>query len=189
MTTTQRIRITPEGVWQNGQQQVTKACGAALLTALYRERVSDYPKFFKMDELCKLGFVAAELLLQAAGERPADGNGCRADGDDRAVVLFGSSGSTCNDHKYQQTIRPGDYFPSPALFVYTLPNIVTGEIAIRNRYHGETAFYVLAERDDRLMDDVFQTVFADGVTTSIIGGWVDYTDADHFEADLFLIEK
>ena len=32
------------------------------LTALYRSRVGDYPKFFKMDTACKLGFLLAEDL-------------------------------------------------------------------------------------------------------------------------------
>ena len=43
--------------------------------------------------------------------------------------------------RFQETIQHADsYYPSPALFVYTLPNIVTGEIAIRNKYYGETSF-------------------------------------------------
>lgn len=40
------------------------------ITGLYREFAGDYPKFFKMDALCKLGFIAAELLLR---DIPAEG--------------------------------------------------------------------------------------------------------------------
>ena len=128
MTKKQWVKITPERVILNGEPLITTAQGAALLTEIYRSRVNDYPKFFKMDELSKLGFIASELLLQAEGDR-------HQDSEDRAVILFNRSSSVTNDRKYQDTIqRPDDYFPSPALFVYTLPNIVTGEIAIRNGY-------------------------------------------------------
>ena len=177
------VRITPECVMVDGVQLQTNATGAALLTELYRSKVNDYPKFFKMDELSKLGFVASELLLQAAGDR-------HRDSEDRAVVLFNRSGSLCNDRKYQETIQQADdFFPSPALFVYTLPNIVTGEIAIRNTYYGETSFYVLAEKDDKIIDEVIEACFLDSMTQSVIGGWLDCEDKDHYEAEIYLIEK
>ena len=108
-----------------------------MLVELYREYVKDYPKFFKMDTLSRLGFMAAELLLQAEGAERF------VPREDRAVILANRSASIKNDKDYLETISEGNYYPSPALFVYTLPNIVTGEIAIRNKYLGETAFYVL----------------------------------------------
>ena len=40
------------------------------LTALYRSRVGDYPKFFKMDTACKLGFLLAEELAGFPFSRP-----------------------------------------------------------------------------------------------------------------------
>ena len=90
-----------------------------------------------MDPLCRLGFVTSELLLDGEAERFTPR-------EDRAVVLFTRSGSFASDSRYQQTIAdPADYYPSPAVFVYTLANIVTGEIAIRNRYLGETSCYLL----------------------------------------------
>ena len=39
-------------------------CNEQNLTDLYRRYVGDYPKFFKMDGLSKLGFVATEMLLK-----------------------------------------------------------------------------------------------------------------------------
>jgi 3-oxoacyl-[acyl-carrier-protein] synthase-1 len=177
------VRITSESVVVDGIQLQTSATGAGLLTELYRLKVNDYSKFFKMDELSKLGFVASELLLQAAGDR-------HSDSEDRAVILFNRSGSLCNDRKYQETIQQvDDFFPSPALFVYTLPNIVTGEIAIRNTYYGETSFYVLAEKDDKVISEVIEASFRDTMTQSVIGGWLDCEDKDHFDAEIYLIEK
>ena len=81
-----------------------------------------------------------------------------------------------------------NYFPSPSVFVYTLPNIVTGEIAIRNHYHGETSFYILPSRNETQMQEVLETVFMDTQSKSVLTGWIDYEDEEHFEADLMLIK-
>lgn len=183
MNIVQWIRITPEKVILNGERLQTESIGAALLTELYRKRINDYPKFFKMDELSRLGFVASELLLQ--GESPRLNNI-----ESRAVVFFNRSGSLCNDMKYQKTIDDvNDYFPSPSIFVYTLPNIVTGEIAIRNKYYGETSFYVLRDFDARTIVDVVSASFLDDMTESALCGWLDCDDRDNFSACLFIVGK
>jgi len=183
MNVLQWVKITSESVVVNGQPLTTMAHGAALLTEVYRAKVNDYPKFFKMDELSKLGWLATELLLQAAGDR-------HSDSEDRAVILFGRSGSVSNDRKYQATIgHVDDFFPSPSVFVYTLPNIVTGEIAIRNQYYGETAFYLLDHDDEAVIETVLASTFADGATTSAVCGWVDCDADDEFEAHIALYSK
>ena len=41
------------------------AVGDFLLSA-YKNFTIEYPKFYKMDMLCKLGFLASELLLSAS---------------------------------------------------------------------------------------------------------------------------
>lgn len=86
-------------------------------------------------------------------------------------------------------VEKDNYFPSPSVFVYTLPNIVTGEIAIRNGYHGETSFYILPHKNELLMQDIIETTFMDEQTTSILTGWLDYEDSEHFEADLYIAYK
>ncbi len=102
------------------------------LVELYRKEVGDYPKFFKMDPLSRLGFVATEMLLKKSPKA------------DYGVLLFNRSSSMADDLAFQATIQSHtEWFPSPALFVYTLPNIVTGEIAIRNHFQTETNFMVL----------------------------------------------
>lgn len=180
MTTQHWVSIMPDGIVVDDNRLTTENYGCALLTEVYRARVNDYPKFFKMDILSKLGFLASELLLQAAGSR-------HNDSEDRAVILFGRSGSLVCDCRYQETIeRTDDFFPSPSLFVYTLPNIVTGEIAIRNRYYGETAFYMLDHIDEDLMNQVIEASFLDGTTQSVLCGWVDCESEDNFEAHFAL---
>ena len=158
--------------------------GSALLTELYRNNIGDYPKFFKMDTLSKLGFIASELLLNIEGNRSFEPR------EDRAVILFNRNASLQADTHYQSTIQDKEnFFPSPAAFVYTLPNIVTGEIAIRNKYYGETSFIVIDDYDEQIIMNNLNNAFQDPVTTSIIGGWVDCSDEDHFEAKIFLMEK
>lgn len=180
---TSQIVITPDEVILNGERLSTTKQGGALLTELYRKKINDYPKFFKMDELCKLGFVASELLLQVSGDRH-EGTA------DRAIVLFNHTGSLCNDRNYQKTINDKEnFFPSPSLFVYTLPNIVTGEIAIRNHYYGETSFYVLDQDDPSLIRAMAEDVISHGRAKSVICGWLDCEDKDHFLARLEVVES
>lgn len=147
------------------------------LDTLYQRYVGDYPKFYKMDLLCKVGFIASELLLLKEGvERFIPRT-------DRAIILTNKSASITNDRAYLQTQQ--DHFPSPALFVYTLPNIVTGEIAIRNHYFGETSFYVL-QREEQL-EQLAPLVFQQQGTTSAIVGWIECPSKDEYYCKMQLL--
>ncbi len=189
LTMAHRVTISPTTVSIDGQYLPTPSGQDSrnILTALYKEYVGDYPKYYKMDGLSRLGFIASELLLQAERKDMAAAEGSTAHHTDRAIVLFNHSSSVDADRKYLDTIAEDDFFPSPSIFVYTLPNIVTGEIAMRNAYHGETSFYVLPERNDRLMRQVIEATFQDDAVKSIITGWLDYQDDSHFVADLTIV--
>ena len=153
------------------------------LTEIYKQQIGNYPKFYKMDKLSQLGFIASELLLKQESPRKEQ---CA----DRAVVLFNHSSSVWVDREYAKSIAVGDdYFPSPSLFVYTLPNIVCGEIAVRNGYHAETSFYILPHKDENMMHQVLASTFLDETIQSILTGWIDYEDDQHFEAELKLIKR
>ena len=184
-----QVHITPQGIWLDGKVFAIDKEGkqSSLLTALYKQIMGNYPKYYKMDGLCRLGFIASELLLKA--ER-AEGSFTEDINKTRAIVFFNRSSSIASDKKYLASIAEKDnYFPSPSVFVYTLPNIVTGEIAIRNGYHGETSFYILPHKNDLLMQDIIETTFMDEQTTSVLTGWLDYEDSEHFEADLYIAYK
>lgn len=175
------IAINPKEVTICGELLKTESSGITMFTEIYREHINDYPKFFKMDGLCKLGFVTSELLLQQ------ESTGRFIPRDDRAVILFNQSGSIDADRHFQATIcNKENYFPSPAMFVYTLPNIITGEIAIRNKYYGETSFYVLDRFSVERMFDACTSALHDNTTKSILGGWLDYADDQHFRGIMFL---
>ena len=184
-----RVHITPQGVWLDGKVFAIDKEGkqSSLLTALYKQIMGNYPKYYKMDGLCRLGFIASELLLKAERD---EGSFTEDINKTRAIVFFNRSSSIASDKKYLASIAEKDnYFPSPSVFVYTLPNIVTGEIAIRNGYHGETSFYILPHKNELLMQDIIETTFMDEQTTSVLTGWLDYEDSEHFEADLYIAYK
>lgn len=178
MRETFNIQITPTSVTLCGKEIPVKATGEQLLSTLYRDLNDTYPKFFKMDTLAKLGFVASELLLRE--ERKT----LQEKISDRAVILANKSASIKNDTDYMTTISDEqNYFPSPALFVYTLPNIVTGEIAIRNKYTGETSFYILD--NEKELDIILETT----PFTSAIAGWVEAKTKDDFIANIKILWK
>ena len=200
-TTTHTIRITPEEVildqqklWegnQNANEKLDEQEGAghhSLLTSLYRQMIGNYPKFYKMDGLSRLGFVASEILLNAE-KGDTDVERREEEGErlleERAIIFFNHSSSIASDRNYKESINDKDnYFPSPSIFVYTLPNIVTGEIAIRNHFHGETSFFILPDKDERMMEEILQASCRDAQSKSFLTGWIDYEDERHFEADL-----
>lgn len=102
----------------------------------YRASGRTYMKFFKMDNLCKLGYLAAEELLDGIGFEPLE----------TALVLSNSSSSLDSDLRHLEEVAlHGEQGASPAVFVYTLPNVVSGEICIRHRIKGENTFFITRE--------------------------------------------
>ena len=71
--------------------------------------------------------------------------------------------------------------------IFTLPNITAGEVAIRNGYRGETSFYILDERNERLMGNIVDATFSCSDVSSMITGWVDCSAEDTFEADIRIL--
>lgn len=179
---THSVRITQDEIVVDGNRLDVKSHGKEMLTEVYKTKIGNYPKFYKMDMLSRLAFVASELLIGCDEENDDHNN-------DRAVVLFNHSSSIIADRQYVKSIEIDDFFPSPAAFVYTLPNITTGEIALRNGYHGETSFYILAERNEKLMQRVIKSTFIDRDIKSVIGGWIDCPSEDKFECDIRIYVK
>lgn len=130
----------------------------------------DYPKFYKMDNLSKAGFLAAELLMK----QPMDHSRV-------ALVLSNANSSLDTDLRYAQSAKT---IASPALFVYTLPNIVAGEICIRHKIKGENAFFVNEKFDPELLASYVDSVPAD----ICLAGWVDVL-GEHHDVFLYLHDK
>lgn len=148
------------------------------LTALYRQQMGDYPKFFKMDTASKLGVLLAEMLVQDEPDRFQPRQ-------DRAVLVFSRSGSLADDTHFAASMED---FPSPAHFVYTLPNTVTGEIAIRNKYQGETSAFVLEAFDPGEVMNQIVLAFQDKATRSVLALWIDAPSDEEWTAQGWLID-
>lgn len=146
----------------------------------YRQLEWSYPKFHKMDRLCKLATIAARVLLQEGGLKGYNP-------EEIAVVMANKTATQHTDSKHVASIQDrNDYYPSPAVFVYTLPNILIGEICIQYNIKGEAAFFIQEQADLPFLFDYSQLLLESGAAKVCITGWVDYTNAD-YRAELHLL--
>lgn len=124
---------------------------AEMIRAQYKALEDPNMKFYKMDNLAKAGYVAAEYLLRDRRLQE------KYTPTQIAVVLENRSASLDCDLNHQHIVN--EHHPegtSPAVFVYTLPNVVAGEICIRHHIQGENTFFIdgkgdTAERYARLL--------------------------------------
>jgi hypothetical protein len=155
---------------------------ADFIKTLYKQEQVSYPKFYKMDSIGKLGFMAAELALR---DKPIAGYKSEAVG----LVLANSSSSLDTDIAHNETIKDrSKYFPSPSVFVYTLPNIVIGEICIRHKIKGENAFFISESFDASLLVGYISGLFAGERMEACLCGWVELM-GNRFNALMMLVEK
>lgn len=154
----------------------------AFLTDTYKALGMSYPKYHKMDALCKLGMLCMEAAVKESNILTAHPL------DKMAIVLSNAASSLDTDRVHQASISDkANYFPSPAVFVYTLPNIMIGEMAIKYKITGENAFFVSEHFDARLLLNYMEALFHEG-TQAAVCGWVE-VDGDTAEAFIFLVEK
>ncbi len=140
------------------------------LRSVYKHIGLNYPKFFKMDELSQLGFLGAEMtIIRSEMEKYAD--------DEVAVIFSNRSSSLQTDHLYYETLKSG--IPSPALFVYTLPNIEVGEICIRHKLYGENNFFITERFNAQLLLDQCETLFEDNAAKAVLIGWTEVGNGKH----------
>jgi 3-oxoacyl-[acyl-carrier-protein] synthase II len=84
-----------------------------------------YPKYGRMDGLCKVAVAAAQLAIKAGG----------IDEPDEVAQVGGTMLGCLEVDALFEASRVANA-PSPALFVYTLPSMFQGEIAIQYRLRG-----------------------------------------------------
>ncbi|MCX6297403.1 MAG: 3-oxoacyl-ACP synthase [Bacteroidetes bacterium] len=153
------------------------------IKSVYKHFQFNYPKFYKMDHLCKLAFVTSELLLKS---NPVTQ---KYSSEDIAIIISNSTSSLEIDTEHQNTISDkGNYFPSPAIFVYTLSNILIGEIAIRNSIKGENTFFIFDKFDPVFMSSYINSLLKSGKAKCCITGWVDFYE-NKYESFLYTVEK
>ncbi len=101
------------------------------------------------------------------------------------LVLANKNSSLDNDIRYFESSKD---LASPSLFVYTLPNIVIGEICIRNGFKGEHAFFIQDAFDPAFIGRQVNYLLSQAILKACICGWVDVLHQD-YKAALFLVEK
>ena len=152
---------------------------AGFLVSIYQHFKLNYPKYYKMDNLSKLGWLAAEILLKDTFKQ----NNYKP--EDAGIVLANANSSLDDDIEYFDTTKD---IPSPSLFVYTLANIVIGEICIRNNFKGEHAFFIQDKFDAGFITQQVNYLLDKNILQACICGWVDVLDQE-YKAVLFLVEK
>lgn len=152
---------------------------SAFLLAAYQHFELNYPKFYKMDNLSKLGWLASEVLLKESFDKT------KYQPEETGLILTNANSSLDADLKYWDSAQD---MASPSLFVYTLPNIVIGEICIRNGFKGEGGFYITPAFDAAFIHQQVSYLLNSNILKACICGWVDVV-GDDYKAALFLVEN
>lgn len=151
---------------------------ASFLKDAFKNIQVDYPKFYKMDNLSKLAFTATEYLLKGMPEK-----------QDTAVVLANKSGSLDTDLRHWSTIADQtNYYPSPAVFVYTLANICIGELCIRHDLLSENTFFVSDCYDAVTQHTYTEYLLLSGKAERVLCGWVEVF-GEEYRAVLYTVER
>lgn len=154
----------------------------AFAKALYEELDISYSKFYKMDNLSKLTFLTTEILLEPVSLLPQAKQ-------QMAILLTNRSASLDTDRNHQKQIDDLDnFYPSPAVFVYTLPNIGLGEISIRHKLHGQSGFFVFDTFNADFLFNYLETLYKSNKCTSALCGWTDFDDKNA-ESFLYLVSQ
>ncbi|WLD23834.1 3-oxoacyl-ACP synthase [Flavobacterium dauae] len=173
------INISQNVVCENGKSifHNQEDTFAAFMKNVYKNLNISYPKFYKMDDLCKLAFIASELLLQNETEK------------DIALLFSNNEASLDTDLKHQQSIQnPENYYPSPAIFVYTLSNITIGEVSIRHKLKSESAFFIANEYQTNYMHKYTEHLLQTNKATKVLCGWVHCLNGA-YKACFYLVES
>ena len=152
----------------------------SFLKSTYKFLELKYGKFFKMDNLSKLTFLASEVILTKTNAKEETEN--------IALVFSNNASSLETDRKHQKSIdNLDDYFPSPAIFVYTLPNIGIGEVSIRHQLKSENAFFVFNEYNADFHTTYESSLIQSSKAEAVLAGWTNVDDDKNYEAFVYLV--
>jgi len=177
------VYITNQGITVNNKpffSDIVFVDNELPFNKIYKQLDLNYPKYHKMDNLSKLGFLGVELL-----KREID---LSQYGEDRIAQIFQNSYSSLDTDIVHQKSINDKKMPSPAVFVYTLPNIVMGEIAIRNKLYGENLFTLVDKFSPQNWLELSNVQLALGKADAIMGGWIDIFE-NNFNLRLFLLDN
>jgi hypothetical protein len=143
------------------------------LKEAYKLSEANYPKFHKMDLLCKAAFLASEFISKKVKIHETN----------TALVLSNKSSSWVSDEKHAEAIYSVDSMASPAVFVYTLPNITLGEISIRHQLFSENLFLIFDKFSTEKLIPYAQFLLAKNKAEMVLSGWVE---AEEHKLDILI---
>lgn len=180
---TQYCQIRNNQVFKNGNLRYSaegQQDFSSFIKEVYKHFDMKYPKFYKMDSLCKLAIASTSVLLEEIEDDLSE---------DTAILLMNKSSCIDIDKKHQSTIEnEGDSYVSPANFVYTLPNIAIGEICIKYKLKAEHSFFIFDTFNPKFVMSYAKSLLNLGKCESVICGWID-VEENQYNAFIFLVEK
>lgn len=170
--------VCSEGTFLNGKLVLNTKEEENSLKSAYQQLGVEYPKFYKMDVLSKMAFIGTELILPFFPKE--------ADLENELQLIFANSSAS----QYTDNLFVDSYEqlknPSPSLFVYTLPNIVTGELCIRHKWTGENCFFIEDSFNPAHFCEWAQIALKKG-NNCCLCGWVEAKADGEQECFLFLL--
>lgn len=170
--------VSPQKVCRNGQILFDLTGEENGLKVAYQQLKVDYPKFYKMDPLSKMAFIGVEVLVPDFPPAAELEN-------DLQLLFANASASLYTDNLFVDSYQ-NKQNPSPSLFVYTLPNIVTGELSIRHKWYGENSFFIEEDFQPKRFVNLAQLAFNRG-NKWCLGAWVEAKPDGEQECFLFLL--
>jgi len=172
--------INKNGAFLNGKKIVTcKKDSENYLKELYIALDLNYSKFFKMDNLSKMVMLGSNLMK--------DEFEVLKDGSALQLIFANTSSSQLTDVLFKKGYVEMKS-ASPSLFVYTLPNILIGELSIYFKWQGENVFFIQKEFDTQFFIDQVNLAFDRG-NSYCLCGWVEAKINSEEECYLFLLKN
>lgn len=177
-------RLTNDAFRANGITLVQRAESESAinvhehLNSFFKAAGFSYSKFFKMDPLCKAGCLCLMPFVNYmhTHARAADGG----------FLLFTNSGCLMADEDHLRLMQ--QKAPSPAVFVYTLPNIILGEWSILSGWKGFGQCYVLADFNAAYISQRIKAFEEDFPQTPVVAAWLSVT-RHHLDGILFICDN
>lgn len=148
------------------------------LKRIYQKSGINYPKYHKMDLLCKAAFLATEFISQKGNIFETD----------TALLLSNRSSSWISDEKHALSVYEEESTVSPAVFVYTLPNIILGEISIRHKLLSENLFLIFDRFSPEILAPYTEQLLNEDNAEKVLAGWTE-VDNENLDVFIYLIEN
>jgi len=171
------ISIKNEKIFRGNEQFFSSEPDLGLhqfLKEAYKKLEINYPKYHKMDALCKLGTLGASVLFK---HQSIELN--------TALVFSNASSSQEIDLKHQDSLSN---IVSPAVFVYTLPNIILGEISIKYKLQSENVFFIEKKFNPELLFNYSEILLKTNKAFNVVCGWIELKN-DEYDVFLCLVSK